>query len=70
MTPEFKREPWVAEARSNMAEVYRKVRKDSHTMARLLYRRQQAATKALAADLDRQLYFGGDNNDEFGKLFE
>jgi hypothetical protein len=54
-----KRDPWVAAARKDMADVYRAVRKDSPVTARLLKRRYDTAYKELAADFHRRVYETG-----------
>ena len=73
MSPETKRIPRIANARKDMADVYRKVRKDSPRAARLLHQRYKAAYEELAADFDRKVYrttFGSSSVGGLNELFK
>lgn len=70
MTPELKREPWIARVRKDMADVYRGVRKDSPAMARLLHQRYKAAYEMLSFDFDRRLYNETFGESSLGDLFK
>jgi len=68
MRAEYKKDPYVAAVRKDMADVYRNMRKDNPAAARLLRRRYMMAYFELQAWFDNKLYnegFGGESLNEF-----
>jgi hypothetical protein len=67
-----KRDPWVAAARKDMADVYRAVRKDSPAFARLLKRRYDAVYKELEVEFHKIVYETGTSTvgEDFRDAFE
>jgi hypothetical protein len=61
----IKREPEIAAARAELCEMYRKVRRTDHRIARLLYRRMNNAVDALI----NHLFYDRDEN-QIGGLQE
>ena len=52
------RDPGVARDRKELANLYRRIRKDRPDMARLLYKRYKAVVQAGVEKLDSLLYHG------------